>query len=55
MMEFGAKIILFHPLARDEKHRGAHNVPGVQGPQPCSHVGREEEVVPTLVRHMGTL
>lgn len=37
------------------KSTGGARVPGAQAPQPCSHVGREEEVVPTLVRHMDTL
>lgn len=27
-MEFGGKIILFHPLAWEEEHRGAPRVPG---------------------------
>lgn len=55
-MEFGGKITLFYPLACEKHWRGttcAQSQPG-PGAQPCSHVGREQEVVPTLTHRMDT-
>lgn len=51
------KIILFQLLAWNKEHRGgtyAQSQPSLW-PLPCSDMGREEEVVPTIMHHVDIL